>query len=99
MLLPYNRLEATTPEDQMTPYPDTLPVEAVRSLTEMIRTRSIDRTKFGLALWNVQGYAQGMILGTPNQLIGGTNPNPSDVEVLNHLDQLTDNQHVQAIPP
>lgn len=51
----------------MTAYPTQLPLDAVQKLIEIVKTKAIQERKaeFGLAAWNVQGYAQSMLLGNP----------------------------------
>jgi hypothetical protein len=73
-------------------YPVELPVEAVQSLIEMIRTKSIDKARFGHCLWNVQGYAQSKILGSTFQIYGSSQE-VTDEDMITALESLQqDNQ-------
>lgn len=49
----------------MLAYPTVLPIDCAKNLFEIIRNREVSERKEELAhcLWNVQGYAQGLLLG------------------------------------
>jgi hypothetical protein len=73
----------------MVNYPSDLPVEAVSSMINMIKTKSIDKSEFGICLWNIQGYAQSKILGESFQVMGST--------PLASADQVDDEQMLLAL--
>jgi hypothetical protein len=73
----------------MVNYPETLPSDAIDTLINIIRTKSSNKEQIGLALWNLQGYAQSMILPVPMpKMYGSASPNPSDEEALKSLNTL-----------
>lgn len=49
----------------MTAYPDALPLDCFRTVVQNIRQKTVveNKAEFAHCLWNVQGYAQSMLLG------------------------------------
>lgn len=71
----------------ITPYPAELPIDSVKILIQKVRDgtifdpESIDET--ALHGWNVQGWALGTFLGTPDvgPVVAGTHPDLDELEV------------------
>lgn len=77
----------------MVNYPQSLPTDAMQTLMKMIMTKSFDKQEFGLALWNVQGYAQDQILGEAAPLkVFGAEETISDEQALDALQTLQENE-------
>lgn len=50
----------------LTPYPESVPIDAVDSIIGMIKDKNVDKGALGLAIWNVQGYVQSLLLSIPS---------------------------------
>lgn len=57
----------------MVSYPTALPLDCFRTVVSDIQTRQVvqDKANFAQCLWNVQGYLQGMLLGTGAEHVSG----------------------------
>jgi hypothetical protein len=78
----------------LTPYPDSFPADSIKSLMTMIRDKNVDKEALGLAIWNLQGYAQSKLLSNnPVRFSASSNPNPSDEDAMEALTTLHENIH------
>lgn len=86
----------------MLDYPSQLSLEAVKVLIDIVKNRAIAERKveFGHAAWNVQGYAQKMLLGAPNDLPGSESLSAEALELVtalySELEEFSTNGEVNA---
>ena len=82
----------------MTPYPDSLPLDAINVIVTDIRNNAVltDRENFAKAVWELEGYGLKVSLGDPSP-VGPTPVVPkqslpeadlTDADVLAHLDPI-----------
>lgn len=76
----------------MTPYPATLPTDAVNLIVTDIRTGAVvtDRENFAKAVWELQGFALKTAFGDPQPTgrIMQSEPPLSHEDVASHLERL-----------
>lgn len=58
------------------PYPESLPVDCLTDIVSLIRSRQVaaEKAKFFNCVWTVQGYAQKLGFGDPEQQFGEAAP-------------------------
>jgi len=89
----------------MVQYPTSISSDVLDTLINMIRTKALDKAGMALAIWNVQGYIQSILITDSGpKIYGATNANPSDEEALSiledmkgHLDQPVN--HISQMGP
>ena len=91
----------------MVQYPTSISADVLDTLISMIRNKSLDKSSLALAIWNVQGYVQQILLtDTAPKIYGDVNANPSDEEVLpileslkSNVDSLEEGPHISQMGP
>jgi hypothetical protein len=79
----------------MTPYPATLPLDAINVIVTDIKNNAVatDRVNFAKAVWELEGYGLKVGLGDPTPVTPGVaqsaGPDLTDAEVVAHLESLT----------
>jgi len=74
----------------MTPYPDSLPLDAINVIVNDIKNNAIvaDRANFAKAVWELEGYGLKLGLGDPAPVGLQAAPPLSNEEVASHLESL-----------
>jgi hypothetical protein len=82
----------------MTPYPASLPVDAINVIVNDIKNKAVatDRANFAKAVWELEGYGLKVGLGDPTPVtpvtpvppVAKAGPPLSDDEVVAHLESL-----------
>lgn len=82
-----------------TPYPTTLPMESVTNLIRIVRNGTIQSEikEFAADIWNVQGYLQSIIPGTPDAVINGQPPDDAGKAALVELAELLDDIEIPLV--
>lgn len=73
---------------QMVQYPQTLPLDCISTLASIVKSRqvAVRKQEFGICAWNVQGYLQNTLLGSP--LVSASGPPEVSEEQETEFDNL-----------
>lgn len=82
-------------------YPEKFPKHCIKELVKIVRDGQILERKeeFALHAWNVQGYAQSMIVGAPDDQTWGEMPELTDEEACKVLEDCCEDEEKKEADP